>query len=87
MGWALLLPRWEENGSQAPMAQWQHAGSFASAKECEAVRAELVDAARRPLGDPWMIPDLSDPVQVEQKISWADSRCLPRDYPRIGPLD
>jgi hypothetical protein len=69
------------------MAQWQHAGSFASAKECEAVRAELIDAARRPLGDPWMIPDLSGPVQVEQKISWADARCLLRDDPRIGPLD
>jgi hypothetical protein len=87
MGWALLLPPWGENGSQAPIAQWQHAGSFGSARECEAVRAELIDAARRPLGDPWMIPDMGDTGPVEQKNSWADSRCWLRDDPRIEPLD
>jgi hypothetical protein len=85
IGWALLLPQWEESGSQTPTARWQHAGSFDSAEECEAVRAELIDAARRPFGDPWMIPDLGDRAQVEQKISWADSRCRPCNDPLIGP--
>jgi hypothetical protein len=87
VGWALLLPPWGGDGFQAPMGRWQHAGSFHSAKECEAVRAELIDAARRPLGDPWMVPDLGDATQVEQKISWVDTRCVQRDDPRIGPRD
>jgi hypothetical protein len=87
LSWALLLPPWETNGSRAPLTRWQHAGSFDSAKECEAARAELIAAARRPPGDPWMVPDPDGPVPVEPKISWADSRCLPRDDPRIGPGD
>jgi len=69
------------------MARWQQAGSFDSANECEAVRAELIEAARRPFGDPWMIPDVRDTAQVGQKISLADARCLPRGDPRIRPLD
>ena len=87
IGWVLVLPSLDEHGSRAPVARWQHAGSFDSQNECEAVRAELIEAARRPLGDPWMVPDVRDAAQVEQKISLADSRCLPRSDPRIAPLD
>ena len=86
MGWALLLPLWEEKSPQGPAARWRHVGSFDSVKECEAVRAELIDAARRPFGDPWMISEVGDTSQVEQKIAWVDSRCLRRDDPRVGPL-
>lgn len=85
MGWALVLPLWEANSPQGPGARWQHVSSFDSAKECEAVRAELIDAAHRPFGDPWMISDLGDTSQVEEKVAWADSRCLRRDDPRVGP--
>ncbi len=87
IGWALLLPPPEGNGSQTPVAQGEHAGSFDSAKECEAVRAELIDAARRPLGDPWMITDLGDTAQIHPKISWAGSRCVPCNDPRMDPSD
>lgn len=84
LGWALLLPPQEENGSRASTARWQHAGWFVSAEQCERVRAELIAGARRRLGDPWMIPDPGAPARVEQNPSWADSRCLPREDPRPG---
>jgi hypothetical protein len=76
MGWALLLPQSMEHGAQPPVASWARAGSFRAASECEAVRAALIDAARTPFGDPWMIPDLGDQTQRDRTISWADSRCV-----------
>ena len=86
MGWVLLMPPLGERGPQAPPTQWEHAGSFNSAEECEAARAELIDAARRPLGDPWMIPNLTVTSPRAQKVSWADSRCWFREDPGIVPL-
>src|SRR5262245_38271473 len=83
VGWVLLLPPSAEKGPQAPIAQWQHAGSFNSAKECEGVRAELIDASRRPFGAPWMIPNPDDTLSRPPKVSWADSRCWIREGPGI----
>ncbi len=84
LAWALLLPPREEDASRASMASWQHVGSFASAEQCEAVRAELIAGARRRLGDPWMIPDPGDPGRADPGASpaWTDARCLPREDPR-----
>ena len=78
MCWVLVVPPSGENGAQAPI-HWQQVGLFKSAKECEAVRGELTAAARRPFGDPWMVP--SDTVPIEQPASWADSLCLPAAIP------
>ena len=80
MCWALVVPPSGENGPRAPTVRWQQVGVFKSAKECEAVRAELIAAARRPFGDPWMVPEWSD-REFDQKISWADSHCLPTTIP------
>jgi hypothetical protein len=77
-GWLLLLPPAAQNDAQAPLSRWERVGSFGSARECEAVKAELVEAARRSFGDPWMIPDLGDTTQVDRKRSWAESRCVER---------
>ena len=84
MGWVLLLPPWEDHGAQAPLARWQHIASFSSAGECEAVRDDLIHAARRPLRDPWAIPGLHRAGRVESKVWWTDSRCVPRDDRHIG---
>ena len=78
MYWVLVVPSSGENSAQAPI-QWQRVGLFNSAKGCEAVRGELIAAARRPFGDPWMVP--SDTVPIEQQTSWADSLCLPATIP------
>jgi hypothetical protein len=85
MGWVLLLPPAEE--LQAPRARWQHGGSFVSSKDCDAARAERVAAAEQRVGDPWMIPDLGDPVPVKPKVSWTDSRCVDLDDPRMDSTD
>jgi hypothetical protein len=79
MCWAPVVTPSGENGPQALIVQSQQVGLFKSAKECEAVRAELIAAARRPFGDPWMVP--SDTVAVEQEVAWADSHCLPATIP------
>ncbi len=47
-GWYLLLPPFEETAagrpflnSSAPLKQWQHLGSYDSARECEAAVAKI----------------------------------------------
>jgi hypothetical protein len=79
IGWVLLLPPPGRNGALVPEARWEHAGSFRSLAECEAIRADLIAAAHRPLGDPWMIPDLGDPARIARVTVWDDSRCVPGD--------
>ena len=78
LGWALVVP---PSGDRSPRARWQQISVFKSAQECESVRAELVVALRRPFGDPWMVPDLDDPVVAEQNLSWAESQCVPATIP------
>jgi hypothetical protein len=85
MGWVLLLPPAGGKGSPAPLERWQHVGSFDSAAECEAARVELIEAARRPLGDPWTIPEPGDPVPARPTTSWPDSRCVPGSGPQTEP--
>jgi hypothetical protein len=84
IGWILLLPPWEDNDVQVPHARWQRAGSFDSAADCEAFRAERIHAEQQRFGDPWMVPDLSDPAPPRSKISWVDSRCRAVDDVRMG---
>jgi hypothetical protein len=84
IGWALLLPPPGTNSARVPEARWEYAGSFQSRAECEAIQAELIAAAHRPLGDPWMIPDLGDAVRIARATVWDDSRCVPRDEPAAG---
>ena len=86
VGWALLLPPWGADGRRAPLTQWHDAGSFRSAAECDGVRAELIDAARRPVGDPWMIPDGVDAATpATQAPAWGDSQCVPLDDSPADP--
>jgi hypothetical protein len=77
IGWVLLLPPPGKNGTRAPEARWEHAGAFQSLAECEVTRVDLIAAAHRPLGDPWMIPDLGDAVPSARETAWDDSRCVP----------
>jgi hypothetical protein len=78
VSWALLLRPAARGDDPASTAQWEQAASFHSATACEAVRAEIIEAARRPLGDPWMLLERSEVAPVDQTISPPDSRCVPR---------
>jgi len=77
IGWVLLLPPAGKDGARVPEARWEHAGSFQSLADCEAIRVDLIAAAHRPFGDPWMIPDLGDAVPIARTTVWDDSRCVP----------
>jgi hypothetical protein len=72
----LLLSSVEKGGTRV--------GSFQSLAECEVIRADLIAAAHRPFGDPWMVPDQGDPVRIAQATVWGASRCVPRDEPTGG---
>ena len=84
IGWVLLLPPPGKDGARVPEARWEQAGSFQSPAECEAVRADLIAAAHRPVGDPWTVPDLGDAVRIARETQWDNSRCVPRDEPTAG---
>ena len=87
LSWALLLPPWETNGSQAPLTRWQHAGSFDSAKECEAARAELIAlpaATRRSLDGAG--PRRSGAGRAEDLVGRLTLFASRRSADRPGPL-
>ena len=67
LGWYLFTP---PPGAEAPIAEWNHVGSFDTARECEAVSLGSLKKAKKEKNE-------------KHLKQWLNAECIASDDPRL----